>query len=99
MEESGPNAEGQANPHESRQTVMIIALHNIAVEYEYLKQYQSSLLTYQKARDFSFKLLGEGHAFSQKMDRVLEESAVKIKGIIERQNKRMNTKFGISSNR
>ena len=24
---------------ESRQTVMIIALHNIAVEYEYLKQY------------------------------------------------------------
>lgn len=63
---------------------MIIALHNIAVEYEYLKQYQSSLLTYQKARDFAFKLLGEGHAFSIKMDRVLEESAVKIKGIIER---------------
>ena len=71
---------------------MIIALHNIAVEYEYLKQYQSSLLTYQKARDFSFKLLGEQHPFSMKMDRVLEESAVKIKGIIERQNKRMGTK-------
>ena len=38
-EESGPTAYGQPNPHESRQTVMIIALHNIAVEYEYLKQY------------------------------------------------------------
>ena len=37
---------------------MIIALHNIAVEYEYLKQYQSALLTYQKARDFAFKFLG-----------------------------------------
>ena len=63
---------------------MIIALHNIAVEYEYLKQYQSSLLTYQKARDFAFKLLGPVHPFSEKMDRVLEESAVKIKGIIDR---------------
>ena len=98
-EESGPPVEGQYNPNESRQTVMIIALHNIAVEYEYLKQFQSSLLTYQKARDFSFKLLGESHPFSQKMDRVLEESAIKIKGIIERQNKRINTKFGISANR
>ena len=38
--------------------LMIIALHNIAVEYEYLKQYQSSLICYQKARDFSFKTLG-----------------------------------------
>ena len=78
---------------------MIIALHNIAVEYEYLKQYQSSLLTYQKARDFAFKLLGESHPFAEKMDRVLEESAVKIKGIIERQNKRLNTKFVVNSNR
>ena len=63
---------------------MIIALHNIAVEYEYLKQYQSALLTYQKARDFSFKFLGPEHAFSQKMDKVLDESAQKIKGIVDR---------------
>ena len=42
------------------------------------------MLTYQKARDFAFKLLGDAHPFSLKMDRVLEESAVKIKGIIER---------------
>ena len=39
-------AGGQPLNQESRQTVMVIALHNIAVEYEYLKQYQSSLLTY-----------------------------------------------------
>ena len=79
---------------ESRQTVMIIALHNIAVEYEYLKQYQSSLLTYQKARDFAFKFLGPEHVFSQKMDRVLQDSATKIKGILERQNKRVMQKYG-----
>lgn len=40
------NNGGEPGPHESRQTVMVIALHNIAVEYEYLKQYQSALLTY-----------------------------------------------------
>lgn len=79
---------------ESRQTVMIIALHNIAVEYEYLKQYQSALLTYQKARDFAFKFLGSQHVFSVKMDRVLEESAMKIKGIVDRQNKRLMQKYG-----
>ena len=78
---------------------MVIALHNIAVEYEYLKQYQSSLLTYQKSRDFAFKLLGGEHPFSQKMDRVLEESAVKIKGILERQSKRINTKQGVAAAR
>ena len=73
---------------------MIIALHNIAVEYEYLKQYQSALLTYQKARDFSFKFLGPEHVFSNKMDKVLEESAMKIKGIVDRQNKRLMQKYG-----
>ena len=85
---------GQAESPESRQTVMIIALHNIAVEYEYLKQYQSALLTYQKARDFSFKFLGPEHVFSIKMDKVLEESAMKIKGIVDRQNKRLMQKYG-----
>ena len=72
---------------------MIIALHNIAVEYEYLKQYQSALLTYQKARDFANKLLGPTHMFSVKMEKVLEESASKIKGIIDRQSKRLSQKY------
>ena len=35
--------EGQLEP---RQTVIVIALHNIAVQYEYLKQYQSAFHTY-----------------------------------------------------
>ena len=43
---------------------MIIALHNIAVEYEYLKQYSSALICYQKARDFAVKTLGVGNPFS-----------------------------------
>ena len=63
---------------ESRQTVMIIALHNIAVEYEYLKQYQSSLSTYQKARDFASKMLGMEHPFTIKMESVLSESTDKV---------------------
>ena len=92
LSDEQPTAAGEAGPHESRQTVMIIALHNIAVEYEYLKQYESALLTYQKARDFAFKLLGEAHPFSVKMDRILEESAVKISSNIERQNKRVGNK-------
>ena len=79
---------------EPRQTVMIIALHNIAVEYEYLKQYQSALLSYQKSRDMAFKCLGSEHNFSLKMDRVLEESALKIKNIIERSNQRLGAKYG-----
>ena len=57
---------------------MIIALHNIAVEYEYLKQYQSCLSTYQKARDFAHRMLGEEHPFSIKMESVLQESGDKI---------------------
>lgn len=83
----------EVEQQESRQTVMIIALHNIAVEYEYLKQYQSALLTYQKARDFAFKFLGPAHVFSVKMDKVLEESAGKIRGIVERQSKRLSSKY------
>jgi hypothetical protein len=47
---------------------MIIALHNMAVEYEYLKQYQSALLTYQKARDCAYQYLGQTHPFAQRME-------------------------------
>ena len=32
---------------------MICALHNIAVEHEFLKQYTVSLTYYQKSRDFA----------------------------------------------
>jgi len=39
LTDTSASGSGQPSPHESRQTVMVIALHNIAVEYEYLKQY------------------------------------------------------------
>ena len=41
------------NANDDRFTVMVIALHNIAVEHEYLKQYQHSLTHYKKAKDFA----------------------------------------------
>lgn len=76
---------------------MIIALHNIAVEYEYLKQYQSALLTYKKASDFANKMLGEEHPFTTKMDAVLEESSEKVQAIMQRQEKRA-VKFKANTN-
>lgn len=69
---------------EQRQTVLVIALHNIAVEYEYLKEYQSAIHMYSKAKDYATKYLGSSHMFTKKMEGVLSDSAVKIKGIIER---------------
>ena len=70
--------------HEPRQTVVVIALHNIAVQYEYLNQYQSAIHTYQKSFDYSRKHLGDSHPFTQKMEKVLQESTSKIKSIIEK---------------
>lgn len=51
--------------------MIVIALHNIAVQYEYLKQYQSAFHTYQKAHDYAKKHLGPEHGFTQKMEKVL----------------------------
>lgn len=72
--------------------MVVIALHNIAVQYEYLHQYQSAIHTYQKSYDYSRKNLGAAHAFTQKMEKVLQESTQKIKAIIEKQNKRLSSK-------
>jgi hypothetical protein len=36
------------------------------------------LLTYKKASDFAVKMLGEDHAFTTKMEAVLEESSEKV---------------------
>lgn len=41
------------NQVQDRCNVMICALHNIAVEHEFLKQYTVSLTYYQKSRDFA----------------------------------------------
>ena len=47
---------------------MVIALHNISVEHEYLKQYPQSLANYKRAKDFSESTLGVDHVMSKKMD-------------------------------
>lgn len=75
-------------PAEARHTVLVIALHNIAVEYEFLKQYDTALHSYKKAKDTASAYLGEEHPFTQKMDRVLQESQDKMKSI----KARMQTK-------
>lgn len=72
----------EENHNEDRFTVMVIALHNIAVEHEYLKQviiacfnfiqFQHSLTHYKKAKDFAQKALGNDHIMSKKMDMVFQ---------------------------
>ena len=67
---------------------MICALHNIAVEHEFLKQYTVSLTFYQKSRDFAVQTLGQEHPMTAKMDKVYFEAAEKIQKILERQYQR-----------
>lgn len=62
--------EGTVVANDDRFTVMVIALHNIAVEHEYLKQYQHSLTHYKKAKDFAQSALGADHIMSKKMEMV-----------------------------
>lgn len=73
---------------QDRCNVMICALHNIAVEHEFLKQYTVSLTFYQKSRDFAVQTLGESHPMTQKMDKVYFEAAEKIQRTLERQYER-----------
>ena len=47
--EMDPNAVQEVKKPEDRLTVLCIAYHNIAVEQEFLKQYQASLNSYAKA--------------------------------------------------
>ena len=51
----------QSRKPEDRMIVLCIAYHNIAVEQEFLKQYQASLNSYAKAAQSASKYLGEGH--------------------------------------
>lgn len=57
---------------------MVIALHNIAVEHEYLKQFQHSLTHYKKAKDFAQSALGAEHIMSKKMEMVFQQAAIKV---------------------
>lgn len=43
--------------------------------------------------------MGEAHPFTQKMEKVLQESTAKIKAIIEKQNKRLTNKYNAADKR
>lgn len=67
---------------EDRLTVLCIAYHNIAVEQEFLKQYQASLNSYAKAAQSSHKYLGAEHPMTQNMNEVLSQATKKIANVI-----------------
>lgn len=69
---------------EDRLIVLCIAYHNIAVEQEFLKQYQASLNSYAKAAQSAAKYLGEAHPMTQNMNEVLTQATKKIAGIIQK---------------
>ena len=67
---------------EDRLTVLCIAYHNIAVEQEFLKQYQASLNSYAKAAQSAHKYLGADHPMTQNMNEVLSQATKKIANVI-----------------
>lgn len=74
----------QSRKPEDRMIVLCIAYHNIAVEQEFLKQYQASLNSYAKAAQSASKYLGEGHPMTQNMNEVLTQATKKIAAIIQK---------------
>ena len=87
---------------EDRLTVLCIAYHNIAVEQEFLKQYQASLNSYAKAAQSAHKYLGAEHPMTQNMNEVLNQATKKIANVIQKSMNRMSTgkqgsKAGIST--
>lgn len=74
----------QQRKPEDRMIVLCIAYHNIAVEQEFLKQYQASLNSYAKAAQSASKYLGEGHPMTQNMNEVLTQATKKIAAIIQK---------------
>ena len=83
------NNEGGPYQFKDQQTcdrfnVLICALHNIAVEHEFLKQYVIALNYYQKSRDLSARVLGIHNPMTMKMDKVFHDAAQKIQRTMER---------------
>lgn len=64
--------------------MLCIAYHNIAVEQEFLKQYQASLNSYAKAAQSALKYLGDSHPMTQNMNEVLTQATKKIAAIIQK---------------
>ena len=74
----------QSRKPEDRLIVLCIAYHNIAVEQEFLKQYQASLNSYAKAAQSALKYLGDMHPMTQNMNEVLTQATKKIAAIIQK---------------
>ena len=74
----------QSRKPEDRLIVLCIAYHNIAVEQEFLKQYQASLNSYAKAAQSALKYLGDMHPMTQNMNEVLMQATKKIAAIIQK---------------
>ena len=84
---------GEIKKPEDRLTVLCIAYHNIAVEQEFLKQYQASLNSYAKAAQSAHKYLGPEHPMTQNMNEVLNQATKKIALVIQKSmNRTQNSK-------
>jgi tetratricopeptide (TPR) repeat protein len=97
--ERDPNSAQEIKKPEDRLTVLCIAYHNIAVEQEFLKQYQASLNSYAKAAQSAHKYLGADHPMTQNMNEVLNQATKKIANIIQKSMSRQKVgqKGGIST--
>lgn len=89
----------QSKRPEDRMIVLCIAYHNIAVEQEFLNQYQAALNSYAKAAQSAAKYLGESHQMTSNMNEVLNQATKKIAAVIQKtMNKgNLNNKVGMAA--
>ena len=77
--------------------VLCIAYHNIAVEQEFLKQYQASLNSYSKAAQSAQKYLGDAHPMTSNLSDVLNQATNKIAALLQKnlaKNQKIESKIG-----
>lgn len=73
-----------------RMTILCIAYHNIAVEQEFLKQYNPCLRSYKKAAECARDYLGETAPITVNLENVYDQVTKKIANEIERTWRRRN---------
>lgn len=73
-----------------RITVLCIAYHNIAVEQEFLKQYNPCLRSYRKAAFYAREYIGPDASITANLENVYEQVTKKIAGEIEKVWQRKN---------
>jgi tetratricopeptide (TPR) repeat protein len=65
-------------PLKDRHAVLCIAYHNIAVQHEFLKNYDAALTNYKKAYDYGSKFLVATHSLTKNMGEVYSSAMGKI---------------------